>query len=86
MEGVDSEAICIRSRGVLSPDFLCPRGADGTVEVAVERSQVGLAEESRWDSELKNGDEQVNLRGELIKKIDMTRNLHISGMHLCDRG
>jgi len=41
-------------------------------EAEVERfcMRVGLTEESIWDSKLKNEEEQVDLRGGLVEKID----------------
>jgi hypothetical protein len=41
-------------------------------EVVRFRMQVGLTEESIWDSELKNVDEQVDLWGWLVEMIDTT--------------
>ena len=64
----------------------CARAANRMVEAAVEKARVGLAEESRWVLELKNADEQVDFRGRVVEKIDMTRNLRISGTRLRDGG
>ena len=66
--------------------FMCARTANRMVEAAVEKSRVGLTEESRWVLELKNADEQVDFRGRVVEKIDMTRNLRISGTRLRDGG
>ena len=73
---VDSESVYIRGGGVLSrlaSVFVC-ESCEWDAEATAERfrMQIGLTEESRWDSELRSGEEQVDLQGGLVEKIDTT--------------
>lgn len=56
------------------PVYLCARAANGIAEAEIEKfcMLVGLTQESRWGLELKNGEEQADLWGGLVEKIDTT--------------
>ena len=75
-EDVDSESVRIRVGGALlqlaASAFVCESCEwDGRSRSGVIPHAVGLTEESRWGSELKNA-EQVDLYERLGKMIDTT--------------